>query len=70
MLTLKVCRWYNCYINNNKVQKGCINMTFDDYMKRIMEEDKEILEALGSDFDEEGIPYWEKWGNKVDKTQH
>jgi hypothetical protein len=40
-------------------------MTFDDYMKRIMEEDKEILEALGSDYDEEGVPYWEKWGSKV-----
>jgi hypothetical protein len=51
-------------------------MTFDDYMKRIMEDNKEILEALGSDFDEEGVPYWEKWGSKskfdsefdVDKT--
>jgi hypothetical protein len=40
---------------------------FDAMMKRIMDQDKEILEALGSDYDEEGIPYWEKWGNK-DKT--
>lgn len=38
-------------------------MTFDNYIKRIEKEDREILEALGSDFDEEGIPYWEKWGN-------
>ena len=55
-------------------------MTFDDYIKRILEEDKQILEALGSDFDEEGIPYWEKWGRgqevrfdeefPIDKTQH
>ena len=37
---------------------------FDAFMKRIMEEDKEILQTLGSDFDEEGIPYWEKWGKK------
>ena len=37
-------------------------MTFDDYLKRIMDEDAEILKALGSDFDEEGIPYWKKWG--------
>jgi hypothetical protein len=44
-------------------------MTFDDYIKRIMEQDKEVLEALGSDFDEEGIPYWEKWGKKaLDKS--
>ena len=39
-------------------------MTFDDYMRRIMEQNKEILESLGSDFDEEGIPYWEKWGKE------
>ena len=43
-------------------------MTFDDYIRRIMEENKKILEALGSDFDEEGVPYWEKWG-KVDKEE-
>ena len=43
---------------------------FDAYIKRIMDEDQEILEALGSDFDEEGIPYWEKWGKKaLDKEQ-
>jgi hypothetical protein len=52
---------------------------FDAYIKRIMNENKEILEALGSDFDEEGIPYWEKWGKgeearfdveyPIDKTQ-
>ena len=53
-------------------------MTFDDYLKRIMDEDAEILKTLGSDFDEEGIPYWEKWGSEfkfddeypIDKTQH
>ena len=36
---------------------------FDAMIKRIKEEDLEILKALGSDFDEEGIPYWKKWGN-------
>jgi hypothetical protein len=35
---------------------------FDAYIKRIKQQDQEILEALGSDFDEEGIPYWDKWG--------
>ena len=45
-------------------------MTFDDYLKRIMDEDAEILKALGSDFDEEGVPYWEKWGKKaLDKNE-
>ena len=41
-----------------------MKMTFDDYIRRIMEEDKELLQSLGSDFDEEGIPYWEKWGSE------
>ena len=55
-------------------------MTFEDYIKRIKEEDEELLKQLGSDFDEEGIPYWEKWGKgeearfddeyPIDKTQH
>lgn len=55
-------------------------MTFDDYIKRIMEEDEDLLKNLGSDYDEEGIPYWEKWHNgqeakfdnefPIDKTQH
>jgi hypothetical protein len=43
---------------------------FDAMIRRIIEQDKEILETLGSDFDEEGIPYWEKWGKKaLDKEQ-
>jgi len=44
-------------------------MTFEDYIKRIMEEDDEILKNLGSDYDEKGVPYWEKWGSefKFDK---
>lgn len=37
---------------------------FDAYIKKIMDENDELLKALGSDFDEEGIPYWEKWGKK------
>ena len=41
-----------------------MKMTFDDYMKRIMDENEEILKSLGSDFDEEGVPYWEKWGSE------
>jgi len=53
-------------------------MSFDDYIRRIVKEDEELLKNLGSDFDEEGISYWEKWGSEakfddefpVDKTQH
>jgi hypothetical protein len=51
---------------------------FDKYIERIMEENDEILRNLGSDYDEEGIPYWEKWGTEskfdnafpVDKRNH
>lgn len=39
-------------------------MSFDDYIKKIIKEDKDLLESLGYDFDEEGIPYWEKWGSE------
>jgi len=38
---------------------------FDAYMKRIYKKDQEILEELGSDFDEEGVSYWDKWGKKA-----
>jgi hypothetical protein len=51
---------------------------FDKYIERIMKENDEILRNLGSDYDEEGIPYWEKWGTEskfdnafpVDKRNH
>lgn len=29
---------------------------------RMMRDNKELLERLGSDYDENGIPYWEKTG--------
>ena len=28
--------------------------------KKIMRENKELLDRLGSDYDEDGVPYWEK----------
>jgi hypothetical protein len=40
-------------------------MSFDDYLKRITEQDAELLKNLGSDYDEDGVPYWEKWGTEV-----
>ena len=32
----------------------------DEHIKLIAEENKELLERLGSDYDENGVPYWEK----------
>lgn len=28
---------------------------------RMMKQNKELFKRLGSDYDENGIPYWEKW---------
>ena len=30
-------------------------------MEEAVKDNKEILDALGSDYDEDGIAYWEKW---------
>lgn len=32
----------------------------DEHIKLIAEENKELLERLGSDYDENGVPYWEQ----------
>jgi hypothetical protein len=44
-------------------------MSFDDYMRRIKEENDKVLKSLGPEFDEEGIPYWKKWGDEVDTEE-
>lgn len=37
----------------------------DDYLMSIILEsikkNKDILDKIGSDYDENGVPYWEKW---------
>ena len=30
------------------------------FIKQITEDNKDLLERLGSDYDENGVPYWEK----------
>lgn len=32
-----------------------------DFIRHIAVENRELLERLASDYDENGIPYWEKW---------
>ena len=39
-------------------------MTVNDIVKQIMEEHGELLDRLGSDYDSDGVPYWEKWPKK------
>lgn len=36
----------------------------DTAIKIIAEDDKELLERLGSDYDEEGIPYWDRYNGQ------
>jgi len=38
-------------------------------IERVFKENKELLERLGSDYDENGVPYWENEGGMVTK-QH
>ena len=34
---------------------------YAEYVGYIVKDNDKILDALGSDYDEEGIPYWKKW---------
>lgn len=34
--------------------------TYKEYAEYIVKENQEILDKLGSDYDEDGIAYWEK----------
>ncbi len=36
-------------------------VTLKEIMEEVLEENIIILDKLGSDFDEDGVPYWEKW---------
>ena len=60
------------YIDRNQCEKSAAGeeMNSDDFdrefsleqaIKITMSENAELLERLGSDYDEDGIPYWEKW---------
>jgi len=35
--------------------------SYVEYVGHITRDNDKILDALGSDYDEEGIPYWKKW---------
>jgi hypothetical protein len=35
--------------------------SYIEYVGHIVKDNDRILNALGSDYDEEGIPYWKKW---------
>ena len=35
--------------------------SYVEYAAYMVEKNKEILDRLGSDYDKDGIPYWDKW---------
>jgi hypothetical protein len=41
---------------------------FVETINELMEDsqNKEILEKLGSDYDENGVPYWDKWEKEIE----
>lgn len=36
------------------------DLRFKEALKKTMEEHDEVLEHLGSDYDENGVPYWDQ----------
>jgi hypothetical protein len=48
------------YLRRNRVTKEMADKDFGDYIKRYVKENDEILNKLGSDIDEDGVPYWLK----------
>lgn len=47
-------------LNEVRAMWKSYNQNFEDIAKESIEENSEILDRLGSDYDENGIPYWEK----------
>jgi hypothetical protein len=45
----------------NRVETDAADADFASYIKRYVKDSDEILTALGSDYDETGIPYWLKY---------
>jgi len=34
-------------------------------IERVFKDNKELLDRLGSDYDENGVPYWEKYEERL-----
>jgi hypothetical protein len=55
------------YLRQNRVTKEMADEDFASYIKRYVKENESILNKLGSDYDENKIPYWEKWKDNKDE---
>jgi hypothetical protein len=47
-------------LRTNRVDKDIADEDFASYIRRYSKQNDEILNNLGSDYDENGIPYWLK----------
>jgi len=62
---------YQTFKTGDKILYSCTRCGWERIMdiEKVIEEilddpkTKEILEALGPDYDEMGIPYWDKWSS-------
>ena len=47
-------------MKNNFIGKLIVKVDIFASINKAFEENKELLEKLGSDYDENGVPYWDK----------
>ena len=45
------------------------SMRLKRVIEQVLEENSELFDRLGSDYDEDGIPYWEKNGRSESDTR-
>ena len=48
------------YLRQNRVTKELADEDFASYIKRYVKDNDDVLNKLGSDIDENGLPYWLK----------
>lgn len=49
------------YLRQNRVNKDVADEDFASYIKRYVKDNDELLQKIGSDFDDNGTPYWKKY---------
>jgi hypothetical protein len=52
------------YLRQNRVTKDMADEDFASYIKRYVKENDDILNKLGSDYDNNNIPYWDSYKNE------